>query len=83
MGVKLPAKPLVTDVNITTAATVSFMYASTARAEWIIVGKYNTTEVVFNPNRSLSDLREQIARCRHRGMHDACMVHYVGLLLRR
>jgi hypothetical protein len=44
MGVKLPAKPVLTDVNITTAATVSFMYARIARAEWIIAGKYNTTD---------------------------------------
>jgi hypothetical protein len=37
MGVKLPAKPVVTDVNRTTAATVSFIYAPIARAEWVIV----------------------------------------------
>jgi hypothetical protein len=28
---------------------MSFMYASTARAEWIIVGNYNTTDALFNP----------------------------------
>ena len=27
----------------------------------------------------LPDLREEIAKCRHRGMHDACMVQYVDL----
>jgi hypothetical protein len=29
----------------------------------------------------LPDLGEQIAQCRHCGMHDACMVRYVDLLL--
>jgi hypothetical protein len=28
------------------------------------------------------DLRKEIAQCRHRGMHDACMVHYVELMTR-
>ena len=37
MGVKLPAKLVVTEANRTTAATVSFMYAPIARAEWVIV----------------------------------------------
>jgi len=37
MGVKLPAKPVLTEVNRITAATVIFMYAPIARAEWVIV----------------------------------------------
>jgi hypothetical protein len=37
MGVKLPAKLVVTEVNRITAATVSFMYASIKGVEWVIL----------------------------------------------
>jgi hypothetical protein len=35
MGVKLPAKLVITDVNRITAAKVSFMYASIKGVEWV------------------------------------------------
>ena len=37
MGVKLPAKLVVTDVNRITAAKVSFMYASIKGVEWVFL----------------------------------------------
>jgi hypothetical protein len=49
------------------------------------VGQYRKQNLIerYGADIPLPDLREQIAQCRHHGMHDACMVHYVDLLLRR
>jgi hypothetical protein len=48
-------------------------------------GQYRKQKLIerYGADIRLPDLREHIAQCRHRGMHDACMVHYVDLLLRR
>jgi hypothetical protein len=48
-------------------------------------GRYRKQTLIerYGADIGLPDLREQIARCRHRGMQDVCMVHYVDLLLRR
>jgi hypothetical protein len=48
-------------------------------------GQYRKQTLIerYGADIRLPDLREQIAQCRHRGMHDACMVHFVELMLRR
>src|SRR5262245_30581243 len=42
-------------------------------------GQYRKQNLIekYGADIPLPDLREQIAKCRHRGMHDACMVRYV------
>jgi hypothetical protein len=39
-------------------------------------GQYRKQKLIecYGADIRLPDLREQIAQCRHRGMHDACMV---------
>ena len=37
---------------------------------------------VFPTVGSAADLREEIAQCRHRGMHEACMGRYIDLVTR-
>jgi hypothetical protein len=41
------------------------------------------TYMVEAVDMRLPDLREEIAQCGHRGMHDACMARYVDLVARR
>src|SRR5262249_45828986 len=47
------------------------------------VGEYRKQTLIerYGADVRLPDLREEIAKCRRRGMHDACMVHYVALRL--
>jgi hypothetical protein len=49
------------------------------------VGQYRKQNLIekYGTDMRLPDLREQIAQCRHRGMHDACMVRYVDLVISR
>ena len=44
-------------------------------------GQYRKQNLIerYGADIRLPDLREEIAQCRHRGMHDACMVRYVDL----
>jgi len=44
-------------------------------------GQYRKQTLIeqYGADIRLPDLREEIANCRHRGMHDACMVRYVDL----
>jgi len=48
-------------------------------------GKYQKQNLVerYGADIRLPDLREEIAQCRRRGMHDACFVRYVDLVSRR
>ena len=46
-------------------------------------GQYHKQTLIerYGPDIRLPDLREEIAQCeRARQMHDACSVHYVGLI---
>jgi hypothetical protein len=47
-------------------------------------GRYRKQTLIerYGADMRLPDLREEIAKCRHRGMHDACMVRYVDLVPR-
>ena len=46
-------------------------------------GQYRKEKLIerYGPDMRLPDQREEIAQCeRHGQMHDACQVHYVGLV---
>jgi hypothetical protein len=45
-------------------------------------GQYRKQKLIerYGADTRLPDLRQEIAQCGHRGMHDACMVRYVDLV---
>jgi hypothetical protein len=47
-------------------------------------GQYRKEKLIeqYGADIRLPDLREKIAQCKHRGMHDACMARYVDLVRR-
>jgi hypothetical protein len=44
-------------------------------------GRYRKRTLIeqYGADIRLPDLREEIAKCKHRDLHDACMVRYVDL----
>ena len=46
-------------------------------------GQYRKQNLIerYGADIRLPDLREEIANCKHRGMHDVCMVRYVDLVV--
>jgi hypothetical protein len=46
-------------------------------------GRYQKRTLIekYGADIRLPDLRELIANCRHRDLHDACMCHFVDLVI--
>jgi hypothetical protein len=48
-------------------------------------GQYRKQKLIerYGTDMRLPDLRQEIAQCRHRGMHTVCMARYVDLVPRQ
>ena len=51
---------------------------------WLFVCQYRKQTLIerYGADMRLPNLHEEIAQCRHRGMHDTCMVRYADLVAR-